>query len=574
MSISTISAREALAPSWSPSVPTTAALEVTGPSTSARRTAPARSAERIGTFIVPLLTYLWLGHRIASAGLVPGDALTRTANASATLLSRDPHLEALGFVWSPLPAFAQIPLIPIGRLWRPIITEGMGSVIVSAVFTAWMLTAIRRWLQDAGLRRSSRLALVALLALHPLVLLTASNGMSESALMCFLALTALHLSRWCSGERAIDLVRTGIAVGFAYLSRYEAVGAIVGVVSLVGIVTYVRARDRGRAPWPDVRLRCAVVGLPPLAAFAVWALVSWAIVGEPFGHFTSNWGNSGQVTAARAGIEAATGGASGLPRAGYFALQLLLFGGAAVAAATFLVWWGTKGGERVAVAVAAFGTPLGFHLAGAVTGSTFPFARFAICVAPLGVLLAGTVIVNLAGRGVRPAPALVIAITTVATVIALSGVRGGHLYSPVEAGQLSAVPAPYGTTGHAPTETIVSVGRRIARDIDSLDPAHGEVLLDEATLGSMAIVLNAPDQRDYVIDSDRDFQRAVSDPGTWGVRYLLIPDPRLAGFDALHDQYPTLYENGGGISHLVRQWESAETANYRLYELDPEQRVR
>ena len=575
MSVSTFD-REALAPRLRPSWKR---LQVLTPApaparVASRWTPKAPELERLLTFVLPFLTYVWIGQRIASAGLVPGDALTRTANASATLLSRDPHLEALGFVWSPVPALVQIPLIPLGRLWRPIISEGMGAVIVSAFFTAWMLTAVRRWLVDAEVKRWTRVALVALLALHPLVLLSASNGMSESALICFLALTALHLSRWFDRGKTIDLVRTGVAVALAYLCRYEAAGAVVAVVAVVGAVAHRRAKALQRPPWADVRLRVAVVGIPPFAAVATWAFVSWAIVGEPFGHFTSKYGNAEQVVAGRAGIEAAAGAVSGLPRATYFGLQLLAFGAVAMLAALVLMWWGTRGALRLAAATAALGAPLGFQLASAVAGSTFPMARFVICVAPLAVMLVGCAVVNLAERGIKAAPALFVLATAMATLLAIVMVRDARYETDDEAAQLSAVPWPYGLTAHRPSGTILTLGRQIAHDIDALDPGHGEVLVDEATAGSMAVVLNAADQRDYIIDSDRDFERAVADPGTWGVRYLLIPDPAHAGFDALNDQYPRLFVDGAGISHLVSEWHGATNVDYRLYELDAGQRVR
>src|SRR6185437_6394723 len=43
--------------------------------------------------------------------ILPLDAVSRMANGYYVLWSRDPHLAAVGFVWSPLQSFADIPVL-------------------------------------------------------------------------------------------------------------------------------------------------------------------------------------------------------------------------------------------------------------------------------------------------------------------------------------------------------------------------------------------------------------------------------------------------------------------------------
>ena len=49
--------------------------------------------------------------------ILPLDAVSRMANGYYVLWSRDPHLAAVGFVWSPLQSFADIPLL----LFKPLV---------------------------------------------------------------------------------------------------------------------------------------------------------------------------------------------------------------------------------------------------------------------------------------------------------------------------------------------------------------------------------------------------------------------------------------------------------------------
>ena len=49
--------------------------------------------------------------------LFEGDAVSRVANAGYVMMSRDPHLSAMGFVWNPLPSLVEIPLLLFDRWW-------------------------------------------------------------------------------------------------------------------------------------------------------------------------------------------------------------------------------------------------------------------------------------------------------------------------------------------------------------------------------------------------------------------------------------------------------------------------
>ena len=96
----------------------------------------------------------------------------------------------------------------------------------------------------------------------------------------------------------------GIAMALAYLTRYDAVGAVAAAGFLVGITTYLRAT-------PAPRLRRAVldlllVSVPGFAAFAGWAVTSWLITGDAFAQFTSQYGNKAILEQSGGGRRAAS----------------------------------------------------------------------------------------------------------------------------------------------------------------------------------------------------------------------------------------------------------------------------
>ena len=61
------------------------------------------------------------------------------------------------------------------------------------------------------------------------------------------------------------------------------------------------------------------------------------------------------------------------------------------------------------------------------------------------------------------------------------------------------------------------------------------------------IVTSVPNSKVFVIINDRDFQRVLADPLTFGAHYLFVPQPVGVGLvDALNEEYPTLYKTARG----------------------------
>jgi hypothetical protein len=496
-----------------------------------------------------------------------GDALARTAAAAGAWFGRQPQLEAIGFVWAPFPALWQVAILPFARWWPELLGRGLAGVIVSAWLMAWMLSTLRTWLAECGVGRLVRIGLVTLTALHPLILLYGANGMSEAGMLCFLAIAALRLARWWESDRVLDLATAGVALGFAYLTRYEAGASIALVCAAVGGLAWIRSGANGRDRLRDALLRISVVGIPAGAAVILWAFVSWAVSEEPFAQFSSEYGNSSQSGAATASIAAAAGAVDGWPRLRFFVTQVLVFGGgAALVVLAALLWWGHRRGARVLAALVCFGGPLAFQATTAWTGTTFAWGRFAIAAVPLAVFLAGPLLASLPSHrvGQTVLTGFVIVVVCASTIAGAGVVRQGRFQTVEEAWQLASLPI--GSSSADSDRSLSRDGRRIARDLETLRAGRGEIVTDMAS--AFPIVANSRDHTAFVIPADRDFERIVTDPAAFGARYLLVPDPTMAGFDALNAAYPTLFADGAGIARFVREWDFGDRfIRYRLYEI-------
>ena len=86
-------------------------------------------------FWAPLVLYLALAAYITllthSEGLGQ-DGVSRVAIANRILFSRDPHLAAVGFVWSPLPELVLVPLVALKSLWPALVQEAFARLEIDA----------------------------------------------------------------------------------------------------------------------------------------------------------------------------------------------------------------------------------------------------------------------------------------------------------------------------------------------------------------------------------------------------------------------------------------------------------
>jgi hypothetical protein len=492
------------------------------------RTPVMASKERRAVLTVSLIAYLAMAWWFWHNDLVPGDSMSRVANAYYTVFSRDPHLAAIGFVWNPLPSLILLPFLPLSLVLPALTQQGLLVVLVSATLMALTVAVLHDILRLSGVPRIPRLVLTGAFALHPMIIIYSGNGMSEACFLLCLMLAVRALLRWLTDGRPESLVPLGLAVGLAYGARYEALAPVAAVPVLVFLTTLWRTPARVPSPAGSgprshalalARTDAVIAGLPGVLAVFLWALAGKLIVGQWFATFSSQYGNSAQVSANATGISSVTG--DDLPgRVAYWLQQMLGLApllALALAAALIMAWH--RRDPRVLAAVTVLGSVLAFDALAFLSGTSFGWLRFHITAIPLTVLLAG----HLVAAVPRPGPGRVRSRATAVIVAAAAMALVAIPSALVTLGQpaLAREESEWFTAeGAERTRGLTKVNRQVAADLDAMALPEGAVLTDAAYAFGVVLASDRPKQ--FVITPDRDFAVVLSDPAAHGVRYLLL----------------------------------------------------
>ena len=502
------------------------------------------------------------------------DALSRLSAASSVWSALDPKLAAVGFVWTPLPALLMVPFTPPRALWPELVSTGLLAALLSAVAMAAAVAVLHGLLGDLRVRPAARWALTALFALQPIVVVYSANGMTEALLVLFLLLAARRLLAWSRGGADADatqLVAAGLFLGLGYLARYEAVVAAAAATTLVVATTALRA-PRGRRT-AAVVADGLLIGMPAVAAFVLWAVVSWSIVGRPFEQFTSVYGNSALVAGGSGGAAGAADVVAQLLWLVPLALPVLLAAG---------LHAGRRRDPAVLVPVALFGSVLALEWALHLSGNLFGFLRYQITLVPLVAVLLGLLLQRARpGRGPRTAGAVVLVMAVLGSALASSAAL--LLTQPVLASQehLRVAPAVAALGGPAAADLPAgdpgangmwaddrALAARVDALGDALDLPPGSVLAD--TGAAFAVVAASLDPQRFLITSDDGFAAALADPPAHGIRYLLRNE--RGGVDTVRSTWPGLGGPGGpSWARLVAEHPGAGPWSYSwtLWEVGP-----
>jgi hypothetical protein len=547
-----------------------------------------RPSEGLSIFAVSLAVYFLLALDLVfrQHAIVP-DALSRVGNAYYVLFSRDPHLAAIGFVWNPLPSLLVLPLLPLKAIWPALVQLGFAGNIVTAIFMAGAVFQMYRLLLQMGVGRALRLALVALFALHPMVLYSGANGASEAILLFFLLLSVRSIAGWLEHRETGDLVTAGLALGCAYLTHAQALPAAAGAVLLVGAVSFIRASSpsplAGEGKGGGSRLMTAacdvlILAGPMVLAVGIWTVATWLITGDPLHQLASVYGNSSQIQALRS--QGVAGLFNGSRLTDSLHRLLALEPGLPAALALALLSLLRRPDPRGAAAIFLLGPVLILMFAADALGLVLPWLRNLMIVIPLTVILAGLASsANFPSRGGwgigRKALAVgIMALALPASLVGMLDAGVGREEAPL------LKPVLTGMVAGPPADEALQTAWSIAHYLDARHLPDGSVLVD--SFSGYPIILASSRPRQFVITNDRDFQQALTDPAGSGIEYLLvpaspstspsgsIPSPLagegkgggfyLASLDALNRAYPNLYSSGAGIASLTNEF-----AGWRLY---------
>jgi hypothetical protein len=484
------------------------------------------------------LFYAMTGVLFMSAHVVIGDAVARLVSARLVLSGYEPHgqhvlgyslhLAGIGFVWGPLPALLDVPIVALSPLFPSLLTEGYGGAFMSAPFAAWGAWSVFQLvLERTGSRAWARL-LTAGVALSPFIIIFAGNGMSEAMYLAFLFAALRALSRWQLRSRISDLAAAGCWLGLDCLVRFEVLAAAAGALLFVAVLGLARRWDLPRrVAVRRVSVDCLVLGLPVAFMFGLFIAGSWWVTGTALGQFTSVYGQSAQLF----GYGSALYPAQRVPQ-----VAKELFGIAPLLPLVVLLVAAPGRLRRnsiVPVVLAVLGPALLFDIESLSTGSVFNLVRYMILGVPICVLS----LLALRGWG-RIGYAL--ALVGVA-VVAVSGwiVIGDRNLANQEVAYREAVlgqPA-----AAADSDLHLDSAKQVAAWFDAQNLPDGSILVD-TDVGFMVLAETTHPRR-FVTPVYRGFMETVQYPLQHGIQYVVtIPPTGPGALETLNRYYPGLYD--------------------------------
>jgi hypothetical protein len=510
-----------------------------------------------------------------------GDATSRMANGFYILYSRDPHLAAVGFVWTPLQSIADMVFLLGNHLWPALSHHDMAGSLVSALAMAGAVHQIRAALREWGINLVPRLLLTAFFALNPMILYYAGNGMSEGLYVFTLTTASRYLIRWMHTSDVRSLAYSATALGFSYLARNEAAAAMVFGAVAVFAVSYTRAAGSRRVKRAIGLADAAIFALPAFVAALGWAIASKVITGEYFGQFESIYGNSAQELLLKHKtfdgrifyvIQAV---------ASFWPLLPIVLLAAIILAVR-------RRDPRILAPLGILGGALAFDSLSLVSNSIENLFRYFIAAFPLEVLIVGSLVAAVPKFSTAPpatqtkrspsrtgrriwlgasAVGLIFILmipSTVTTSAAMFdpniGVQETQFLDFIFDKHVSG-PALNTKTSYA---TIIAMGDYIT----SLHLPDGSVIVDNAALCVPDMITTVARPKVFVIPNDRDFQRTLADPLTFHAHYILEPNPTTTPISAPNIQFPKLWSTGAGFAKEVHDIPSKSGCpEFRLFKV-------
>jgi len=477
------------------------------------------------------------------------DTVARTIHAWYVLWGNGaPHMAAIGFIWMPLPTLFQIPFMVHPVMGTSVIAGGLMSAICMAATT----TAVDGSLRMMQLSNRVRWTLVALFALHPMILMYGANGMSEAMLMATAAFCSYFYVKWLNTRAITSLSLLSVSAAGAILTRYEGFALAAAAVALVLIAytwDFFLERHARHHTFTDLGIHLEGVAITalgaPVYAAMIWVYANWIIMGDPFFFLRGTYSNAAQIAFAPREVIALRfdlGSTSVFALTRIFQIEAIFIPATLLAMLLLLR-------RRQVLKIGALLLPFSLLVFSWLTlflGQSYGWFRFFIYAIP-GATLAVGVIIQALGTQRLLARALVLLLllgvlgSNLAAARAILNPRiGREEFAAVEA-LLEWKPVDASTTVEAKVAAWVRE-RVIDRD----------VLMDD--FSGREIIRLTGTTHPFVLGVDRDFEEILTFP-QGRVRYVLVPRPdNLGSLDAINRRYPGLFDGLAGFAELEQDW--------------------
>jgi hypothetical protein len=451
------------------------------------------------------------------------------------------------------------------------------SAITMAGAAYQLLSALREW----GLSRIPRLVLTAFFVLNPMILLYGGNGMSEGLYLFTLVSATRYFLRWIHSGDLRSLAYAAIALGFSYLTRNEAIAAIIAGAVGVALVSYWRARGEQSSRRATALADAAIFAIPGVVAAAGWAIASYVITGSFFGQLSSIYGNRNS--------EKYVSHKSFSGRSDYlFHAITSLWPLIPVVLIVAVILAVRRHDARILAPLTVLGGAFGFDVLALLKNDIQAFYRYFIVAIPLEVLLVGSIAACLTSSYVKagtqdfmPADSsthstvlrnagavLVIVALMLPGTITTAGAMFNPNVAPEEYQQLNFIFAAHPNASERMFEGQYSSVLRLSSYLSRLDLPNADIIVDDTSGCIPAVITTISQPKLFVIPNDRKFQRTLADPLTFNAHYILESEPSNNPVTAPNISYPTLWKTGAGFTREIHQIPARDDCpEFRLFKV-------
>ena len=237
-----------------------------------------------------LMLYLSVGYYFTQIlNIYHNDAIARTALAFFTIIGRDPHLAAIGFVWQPFLSLLEIPLILVLRPFGLMMMSGPAITAIFGALSVMLIYKIGLLINPNSRFSSSIISL--LFGINPLILLYSAVGTSEVVFLFSLITSSYFLVKWFYKINQLDLIQAGFFMSLSFWSRYESVPAIIAFILLLIIQLIFK-----RTEYKKIESTIILFVLPFAFSVGLWIMSNWIIMKNPLYFLNSEYSNSAFTT--------------------------------------------------------------------------------------------------------------------------------------------------------------------------------------------------------------------------------------------------------------------------------------
>ena len=259
-----------------------------------REISPPRGWMAFAVFALFFAAFALVGYFfVVEKHVIIFDALDRLTRAFLVWHNEPQKLAAIGFSFPPIDTIVFLPL----AIFKDLATSLIALPLTSAFFAGLTIVFLDRAFARCNLPALMRYPLLVVVAINPLFLFYAGNGMGEAVYLSALALTLYALIGWFTSRQPRFLVAAGIALSILVLTRYS----FIYWAALVTIAIVTAIASRRHADAEDEGAMIALLA-PTVYGLTLWIFFNTVIADDMFGWLS---GGGGQAVNIPAGASAA-----------------------------------------------------------------------------------------------------------------------------------------------------------------------------------------------------------------------------------------------------------------------------